>query len=56
MPVAIIIHAGTPHDSRIFHEIMENLKKKTNNPKRRHNLIPQRILQVPKLPNQYFQV
>lgn len=26
LPVAIIIHAGAPHDSKIFHEIMENLK------------------------------
>ena len=28
MPVAIIIHSGAPHDSRIFQEIMENLKKR----------------------------
>src|SRR5690606_32059174 len=28
MPVAIIIHAGAPHDSKIFHEIMENLKNR----------------------------
>ena len=34
MPVAIIIHSGAPHDSRIFSEIMENLRKKENNPKK----------------------
>ena len=28
MPVAIIIHSGAPHDSRIFSEIMENLRKR----------------------------
>jgi Transposase DDE domain len=28
MPVAIIIHSGAPHDSRIFSEIMENLQKR----------------------------
>ena len=28
MPVAILIHAGAPHDSKIFTEIMENLKKR----------------------------
>jgi hypothetical protein len=28
MPVAIIIHPGAPHDSRIFSEIMENLQKR----------------------------
>ncbi len=28
LPVAIIIHSGAPHDSRIFNEIMENLKKR----------------------------
>jgi hypothetical protein len=28
MPVAIIIHSGAPHDSKIFNEIMENLKKR----------------------------
>ena len=28
MPVAIIIHSGAPHDSRIFTEIMENLRKR----------------------------
>src|SRR4030066_158510 len=27
MPVAIIIHSGAPHDSRIFTEILENLQK-----------------------------
>jgi hypothetical protein len=27
-PVAIIIHSGAPHDTKIFHEIMENLKKR----------------------------
>ena len=28
MPVAIIIHAGAPHDSKIFSEIMDNLQKR----------------------------
>ena len=28
MPVAIIIHSGAPHDSKIFTEIMKNLKKR----------------------------
>jgi hypothetical protein len=28
MPVVIIIHSGAPHDSKIFNEIMENLKKR----------------------------
>jgi len=28
MPIAIIIHAGAPHDSKIFTKIMENLKKR----------------------------
>jgi hypothetical protein len=28
MPVAIIIHAGAMHDSKIFSEIMENLRKR----------------------------
>jgi hypothetical protein len=28
MPVAIIIHSGAPHDSKIFSEIMENLRKR----------------------------
>jgi len=28
MPVAIIIHSGAPHDSKIFCEIMENLRKR----------------------------
>ncbi len=28
MPVAIIIHSGAPHDSKIFSEIMENLQKR----------------------------
>jgi hypothetical protein len=28
MPVAIIIHSGAPHDSKIFNEIMENLRKR----------------------------
>ena len=28
MPVAIIIHAGAPHDSKLFSEIMENLRKR----------------------------
>ena len=28
MPVAIIIHSGAPHDSRIFSEIMTNLQKR----------------------------
>ena len=28
MPVAILIHSGAPHDSKIFTEIMENLKKR----------------------------
>ena len=28
LPVAIIIHSGAPHDSKIFNEIMENLKKR----------------------------
>ena len=28
LPVAIIIHSGAPHDSKIFTEIMENLKKR----------------------------
>ena len=34
MPVAIIIHSGAPHDSRIFSEIMEKPTKKENNPKK----------------------
>jgi hypothetical protein len=28
LPVAIIIHFGAPHDSKIFSEIMENLRKR----------------------------
>ena len=28
MPVAIIIHSGAPHDSKIFNEILENLQKR----------------------------
>jgi hypothetical protein len=28
MPVAILIHYGAPHDSKIFNEILENLKKR----------------------------
>jgi len=28
MPVAILIHSGAPHDSKIFNEIMENLRKR----------------------------
>ena len=28
MPVAILIHSGAPHDSKIFTEIMENLKRR----------------------------
>lgn len=28
MPVAILIHSGAPHDSKIFSEIMENLKRR----------------------------
>ncbi|BDZ69291.1 hypothetical protein GCM10025860_27390 [Methanobacterium ferruginis] len=28
MPVAILIHSGAPHDTKIFTEIMENLKKR----------------------------
>lgn len=28
LPVAIIIHSGASHDSRIFNEIMENLRKR----------------------------
>ncbi|SCG85862.1 transposase [Methanobacterium congolense] len=28
MPVAILIHSGAPHDSKIFAEIMENLRKR----------------------------
>lgn len=28
LPVAIIIHSGAPHDSKIFTEIMENLQKR----------------------------
>jgi hypothetical protein len=28
IPVAIIIHSGAPHDSKIFNEIIENLKKR----------------------------
>ena len=28
LPVAIIIHSGAPHDSKIFTEIMENLRKR----------------------------
>ena len=28
MPVASIIHAGVPHDSKLFSEIMENLLKR----------------------------
>jgi hypothetical protein len=28
MPVAIIIHSGAPHDSKIFNDIMENLRKR----------------------------
>jgi hypothetical protein len=28
MPVAILIHSGAPHDSKLFSEIMENLRKR----------------------------
>ncbi len=28
MPVAILIYSGAPHDSKIFTEIMENLRKR----------------------------
>jgi len=28
LPVAILIHSGAPHDSKIFTEIMENLRKR----------------------------
>ena len=28
LPVAILIHSGAPHDSKIFDEIMENLQKR----------------------------
>jgi hypothetical protein len=28
MPVAILIHSGAPHDTKIFTEIMENLRKR----------------------------
>ncbi|MDP2835553.1 MAG: transposase [Methanobacteriaceae archaeon] len=28
MPVAIMIHSGAPHDSKIFTEVMENLRKR----------------------------
>lgn len=28
LPVAILIHPGAPHDSRLFSEIMENLRKR----------------------------
>ena len=28
MPVAIVIHSGAPHDSKIFSEIMETLRKR----------------------------
>jgi hypothetical protein len=28
MPVAILIHSGAPHDTKIFTEIMENLLKR----------------------------
>ncbi len=28
MPVAILIHSGAPHDSKIFREVMENLRKR----------------------------
>jgi hypothetical protein len=28
MPVAIVIHSGAPHDSKIFNEIMETLRKR----------------------------
>ena len=28
MPVAILIHSGAPHDTKIFNEIMENLRKR----------------------------
>ena len=28
MPIAIIIHSGAPHDSKIFSEIMDNLQKR----------------------------
>ena len=28
MPVAILIHNGAPHDTKIFNEIMENLRKR----------------------------
>ena len=27
MPVAILIHSGAPHDSKIVTEVMENLRK-----------------------------
>jgi hypothetical protein len=39
MPVAIIIHAGAMHDSKIFSEIMENLRKRRIIRKKRHNNI-----------------
>jgi hypothetical protein len=28
LPVAIIIHSGAPHDSKLFNEIMENLRRR----------------------------
>jgi len=28
MPVAILIHSGAPHDSKIFTEIMDHLKRR----------------------------
>lgn len=28
LPVAILIHSGAPHDSKIFNEILENLQRR----------------------------
>lgn len=36
MPVAIMIHSGAPHDSQIFTEVLENLRKRRIIRKKRH--------------------
>ena len=56
MPVAILIHSGAPHDSKLFSEIMENLRKRRIIRKNDTYNIRQRILQLQKLPNRHFQI
>lgn len=45
-PIMILIHQEAPHDTKLFTEIMETLKKIKNNTIIRHNTIRQRILQL----------